>query len=300
MNKRWLKQLCQHTIPTPVLIIVIVIMSIQSSKAADFTVERIGEGPAVILIPGLMSDDRVWQTTVDALKQDYQLHLVSIAGFAGSPPVSSPSLKRVKQQLLSYIQQQQLQHPVIIGHSLGGFMGFWLASSEPDIIGPVVSVDGLSFVGPVFTQTNQTTVQDLKLRAEQIKLFYSKLSQQQLRLQTQTTLAIQTQAPAHQKIVLNMAEASDPTTVGEAMHILMTTDLRQQVANITQPVLLLGASGAFPLPQDHKRVNALYQSQLSAIPNASLLVNTRARHFIMYDDPDWLTQQLTQFLEQSL
>ena len=58
-------------------------------KAADvetvpsFQVEVIGEGKPVLLISGLMSDSRIWQHTAAALKQDYQLHLISVAGFAG-------------------------------------------------------------------------------------------------------------------------------------------------------------------------------------------------------------------------
>lgn len=36
----------------------------------SFQVEVIGEGKPVLLIPGLMSDSRIWQQTVTALKGD--------------------------------------------------------------------------------------------------------------------------------------------------------------------------------------------------------------------------------------
>jgi len=300
MNKQWFKHLCQPTIPAPLLIIIIVIMTMQSSKAADFHVEQVGKGPAVILIPGLMSDDRVWQSTVDALKHRYEFHLISIAGFAGTPAVSAPSLTRVKDQLLDYIEQQQLIRPAIIGHSLGGFLSFWLASNAPDKIGPIISVDGLPFIGPIFTQNHRTSVADLKPQAEQIKQMYSNLLPQQLILQAQSSLSIQAKQTHHRQQILEMAGTSDPKTVGEAMHTLMTTDLRNDLSAIKQPVLLLGASGAFSLPEQHQHAKTLYQQQLTGLHNATVIMNSKARHFIMFDDPDWLTASIQSFLTDSI
>ena len=43
----------------------------------------------------------------------------------------------------------------------GGFLAFWLASSSADEIGPIISIDGLPFIGPVFTRDNSSTVASL-------------------------------------------------------------------------------------------------------------------------------------------
>jgi pimeloyl-[acyl-carrier protein] methyl ester esterase len=50
------------------------------------TVTVRGQGPDVVLIPGLASSSAVWDATATQLEGHYRLHIFQIAGFAGSPP----------------------------------------------------------------------------------------------------------------------------------------------------------------------------------------------------------------------
>jgi pimeloyl-ACP methyl ester carboxylesterase len=266
----------------------------------QFTSQVKGSGLPIILIPGLMSDARVWDELTAALIKTYQVHRINIAGFARTPASNNPSLATVKQQLLAYIDTQGLNKPAVIGHSLGGFMGFWLASNTPTEVGPIISVDGLPFVGPVFTHTNSTTVEDLAAQADQIKNMYSNMSQQQLVEQSRYGLSIQVSSDEAKARVMSMVQTSDPTTVGQAIYTLMKHDLRQDIANITSPVLLLGASGGFSTDEQKTAMQILYKQQLQALPSANLQMNTHARHFIMLDDPKWLEDQVLTFLGKHL
>ena len=49
------------------------------------SVEVVGQGHDVILIPGLASSREVWRATADRLKATHTVHLVQLAGFAGEP-----------------------------------------------------------------------------------------------------------------------------------------------------------------------------------------------------------------------
>ena len=290
-----------HAAPAPAS--AVISQAASHATAASFSVEVIGKGRPVILIPGLMSSPAVWQSTVDALKADHQLHLVHLAGFAGKAARTavqpdSSLLGVVQQELLAYIAAKQLQQPVVIGHSLGGFLAFALASKAPDTIGPIVSVDGLPYLAPVFTRNPATTAAQMQSQAAQISMQYSGMTKAQLSQATAQGLFIQATSQSAQQQVLAMAEASDPKTVGQVMAELLTTDLRPQVANIKQSVLLLGASGALP-PQAQAGVKALYQQQLEKLPAAQLDINTQARHFIMLDDPAWLNQKIRRFLQEA-
>ncbi|MDP5029645.1 alpha/beta fold hydrolase [Paraglaciecola sp.] len=266
----------------------------------QFTVRVVGQGKPVILIPGLMSDARVWQGLSTALAKHYQLHLVNLAGFGKTPAIERPSLHDVKTQLLSYIEQNKLQNPAVIGHSLGGFMAFWLASSQPDSIGAVISIDGLPYIGPVFTHSNTSTVTSLAAQATQYRDMYQLMSQQQLSAQSRYGLAIQATSAEAQAKVMAMIATSDPTTVGEAIYTLLSTDLRQDIANIKAPTMLLGASGGFDNKAQQAAAEQLYQEQLAALPKAKLKMNTQSRHFIMFDDPQWLNAQIREFLGATL
>ncbi len=55
---------------------------------ADFVSERItvtvrGNGPDVLLIPGLASSSAVWDATAKHLENHFRLHIIQVAGFAG-------------------------------------------------------------------------------------------------------------------------------------------------------------------------------------------------------------------------
>ena len=267
-----------------------------SSSNKQFITQVSGSGKPVILIPGLMSDSSVWEELVSSLSKNYQVHTISIAGFASTPAIDNPSLAAIKQQLFDYIDTHKLHKPAVIGHSLGGFMSFWLSSSAATEIGPIISVDGLPFAGPVFTGTNSSTVESLAGQAQQIKSVYSNMSQQQLIEQSRYGLSIQASSDGAKEKVMNMVQTSDPNTVGEAIYHLMSHDLRLDIANITSPVLLLGASGGFSTEQQKAAMQTLYAQQLQALTNAQLKMNTNARHFIMYDDPKWLEEQIITFL----
>lgn len=292
-----------HAAPAPKAVTAPVAAVASAAATTSFSVEVIGKGQPVILIPGLMSSPAVWQSTVDALKADHQLHLVHLAGFSGKAARTavqpdSSLLGVVQQELLAYIAAKQLQRPVVIGHSLGGVLAFALASRAPDTIGPIISVDGLPYLAPVFTRNPATSPAQMQTQATQISMQYGGMTKTQLSQVTAQGLFIQATSPAAQQQVLTMAEASDPKTVGQMMAELLTTDLRPQVSNIKQPVLLLGASGALP-PQAQAGVKALYQQQLEKLPAAQLDINTQARHFIMLDDPAWLNQKIRRFLQEA-
>lgn len=283
--------------------IIVGVLSANASATAQsshdsFSVEVSGSGKAVLMIPGLMSDARIWRPTADALSNQYQLHIISIAGFAGKPAIEGALLPKVKQQLLNYINEQKLDKPAVIGHSLGAFMAFDLASSAPEQIGTVIAVDGLPYLAPVFTRSANTTVAMMQQQAGFLRQQYQQMSTEQLRAITAQGLFIQAGSEAAQQQVLQMAAESSPTAAGQAIYELLTTDLRSEVHRITSPVVLLGAAGALTSDADRDAAKALYQQQISTIDQAKLVFNQQARHFIMLDQPDWLLAQIRSALQE--
>lgn len=271
-----------------------------AAEAPSFKVNTYGSSQQsnndIILIPGLMSDGGVWEVVIEELAKTSKVHVINIAGFASTAKVKEQSMVRVRQELLEYIKINKLDKPSIVGHSLGGFMAFWLASSYPDDIGAIISVDGLPFIGPVFTRTNSSTVESLKAQATQMQQHYYQMNSEQLANQTRQGIYIQATFKDAQNKIVSMASQSDPITVGDAIYTLMTNDLRESVSNIKSPTLLLGASGGFIREEDKKAVRTIYQEQISNIQGAKLVMNTQSRHFVMLDQPQWLIEQVTSFL----
>jgi pimeloyl-ACP methyl ester carboxylesterase len=291
-----------HTIKSlfnSVAVSLMAILLISHTALADdsyssFTYQVEGQGQDVVLIPGLMSDGRVWASTAKVLSEKHRVHTISIAGFGITPTKESNKLKKVEDELMKYILS--LDQPTIIGHSIGGFLAMSLAIKEPDSISNVVSVDGLPFIGPVFTRNPNTKVSDISAQARFIKGHYSTLSKKQLTIDVARGVNIQATLPSTQKRIIEMSSLSDAKTVGNMIYSVMTTDLRPKLHKIKAKVLMLGASGALPNDESKDQVEHLYKRQFDALPSAEVVMNRNARHFIMLDDVEWLLRNVNKLL----
>lgn len=259
----------------------------------SFDVKVTGQGPAILLIPGLLSTGEVWDSTVERYKNRYTLHVLTLAGFGGPAPVGAPFLPRVRDEVITYLREQKLQETVIVGHSLGGFLGFWIATTAPDLVGGLVAVDGVPFLPALGNPA--ATAESAKAQAEQMKTIYASLSNAQLVAQTRMALPMMITAPDNVEKAAAWAARADAATAGLAVAELSATDLRDDVAAITVPTLLIGASGAAPEAMRPAMAKA-YEAQVSRLRSARVIMADKARHFVMFDDPSFLFSALDDFL----
>ncbi len=119
----------------------------QATEPTTFSVKVTGQGRPMVLIPGLASAGSVWDSTVAHYASTHECHVLQLAGFAGSPAVPGMSLKQVEEELSAYIASRKLDRPVLVGHSLGGFVALRLAADHPQQPGSVVVVDALPALG---------------------------------------------------------------------------------------------------------------------------------------------------------
>src|SRR5579863_184185 len=106
----------------PRLVILLSLASaVAAAEPAAFEAHVSGEGRAIILIPGLGCPASVWDGTVAHFGHGWQTHVLALAGFAGEPalPADEPLIATARDQIGAYIRDHHLDHPVIVGHSLG-------------------------------------------------------------------------------------------------------------------------------------------------------------------------------------
>ena len=268
-----------------------------TEKRPSFTVARIGQGRPMILIPGLQSSGDVWSGTVTHFKDRYECHVLTLAGFAGQPAVPPPFLQTVRDDVLRYIEEKKLDRPVIVGHSLGGFLAFWIAATAPDAVGPLVAVDGVPFLPALMNPS--ATAESGAPQADSIRKLYGNLTREQVAAQARMALAGMIKDPGQVETATGWSATSDPATVGTAVYEMMTTDLRQQIAAIKSPVLLLAAADSAPDAAIRKELASSYEAQVAKVPQARVVLAERARHFIMLDDPAFLLSTMDAFLKQA-
>lgn len=256
-------------------------------------VEVSGSGPPMILIPGLTSPGSVWARTVEHYRARYTLHVLTLAGFAGVPPVSEPSLARVRDDLIGYIRQNQLDRPVLVGHSVGGFLAYWVAASAPEIVRAVVSLEGATYLPALFDTA--ATPEVWNPRAEGMRRGISAATPEGFRRQSDAQLAAQVTDSAARAELAPIAARSHPQTTAQFMYELYTTDLRDAVAAVSLPVLLLVGTAGIATEARAAYV-ASGRRQVSSIPDAEVREVPTARHFIQLDDPAALHCAMDEFL----
>lgn len=264
-------------------------------------VEVVGKGRPVLMVPGLNSAGETWSETCAALQADHvQCHIVTLPGFAGVPSAADASqdawLADMRDRLLAYVGSRKLRYPVVVGHSLGGFLALQMAIKQPNTFERVVVVDSLAFLGAV--QNPSATAESVKPVAEAMRARMRSQDDASYRAGVSATLKGLVHDPRRVETLTAWGNASDRAITSEAMYEMMTTDLRGELGEIKVPVLVLGAWAAYaPYGSTKESTAAIYKVQYDKLAGVRIEMSEGGYHFLMWDDPQWLQSQVRGFLE---
>lgn len=259
------------------------------------SVEVVGFGPDLILIPGLASSREVWRAEANRLKGSRRVHMVQLAGFAGEPweHGDGPFMEPMVEALAAYIREAGLERPAVIGHSLGGTTALMLTQRHPDLVDRAMSVDSLPFYSAMFgPQITSETARPFADRAAAMMLAADEETFRQGQAQTATSLS---RNPQTQGSIVEWSASSDRRAMATAVRELMTLDLRPLLPSITRPVWAVyaaDANGGAPAAQ----AQTLWSREYSGLPGVRLVKVEDARHFIMSDQPAEFAELVDQFL----
>jgi pimeloyl-ACP methyl ester carboxylesterase len=271
--------------------------SLLAADPAPFKAVVTGSGPPMILIPGLASGGNVWDGTVAHFKGRYQCHVLTLAGFAGQPAINGPFLGKVRDGIVKYIREKKLDHPVVIGHSLGGMMAFWVAETAPADVGPIIAVDGVPFFSALMNPA--ATSESTRANAEQLRSMYDALPPEKFIENNHQFLGMMVTASSNVDFVASLGDKSNPKAVGQAFYDLVTTDLRPNLKSIRSPVLLIGSDAMASGEEAKTKTHEAYAAQVATVPHHKLVFAHNARHFIQLDDPAFFYSQIDSFLKEN-
>lgn len=252
----------------------------------------------IILIPGLSSSPEVWDALTEQLKGRYRIHRVHIQGFAGAPaednangPVAAP----VAEDLARYIAEQHLDHPVVIGHSMGGTIALMLAARRPDSVGKVMVVDMVPFMGAMFGGGN-ATAESVAPMADQIYTSMTTGPEEAYRQRSAETVTGMILTESRRAGPLEDAAHSDRAVAASAFRELIVTDLRPELMHITAPVEVVYAR--FNDPRMTAEItDGLYRASYATLPGVRFKRIDDSAHFIMLDQPAAFAAEVNAFLE---
>lgn len=264
----------------------------------DIQINVIGTGTPVLMIPGLNSAGAVWTDTCAALQPAVQCHIVQLPGFAGQPAVNDePWLHSMRDRLLAYVDQAELKDPAIVGHSLGGVLGMQLVRAQPTTFRALIIVDSLPFYPAI--QNPSTTEASIRPMAEGMRAGMLAADEASYQAQARMSMAGMSNQAARMETLTKWGGASDRWTTAQAMFELMTIDLREAVAEIKTPTLVLGAwAGYAAYGSTADSVRGTFETQYAKLPGVQIKLSEGGYHFLMWDDQDWLVKNVQSFLAE--
>lgn len=270
------------------------------------TVAVEGEGPDVVLIPGLSSPRAVWDQTRQQPKGRHRLHLVQVRGFGDDAGVNAegPVLEPMMRELADYIDDcitdAGRPAPAVVGHSLGGLTGLMIAARAPLKVGKLMVVDAVPFIGTIFAPG--ATAEMMRPRAQAMAAAMRahhgapKAAGALADPGPESMAGSLSNTPAGRAAVAGWMRDADPRVSAQLFYDDMMTDLRGELGQITAPVTLLYAQDDSMMSAEAAR--AAFEPQYAGVATFKARMVKGSRHFIMLDQPEAFAEALDAFLAE--
>ncbi len=253
----------------------------QPFRPTRFSVELLGRGPDVLLIPGLTAGRDVWRDTA-AATPGYRYHLLQVAGFAGAPAggnAQGPVVDPLAREIARYIEANGLRRPAIVGHSMGGTLAMMIAARRPELAGRVMVVDMLPQPASLFGGSASG---------------WGPLARD---------LGTMLDSPGGRQLFANIMGAfsppntanrrSDPDVVGRAARDLAGMDLANDLPRIRAPLTVVYAS---PDPRARAAIDRSFIQAYAPARGARLVRIDDSGHMVMQDQPAAFRRAFRAFL----
>jgi pimeloyl-ACP methyl ester carboxylesterase len=258
------------------------------TKSYPFEVTKTGKGKqSIIFIPGFASSGDVWNETKANFEKDFTCYTFTMAGFAGVKPQPNPSFKNWENGIANYIKDNKIEKPIVVGHSMGGGLALAVAADYPELISKIVVVDALpclaALMDPSFKskENNDCSAMVSQMTALSDAQFYDMQKKTMPRLLEDASKL---------EMVVDWSMKSDRKTFAEMYCDFFNTDLRDKIAAIKCPSLIL-------LESYFVNLKPAVEGQYKNLKTANFQYAGKGLHFIMYDDTAWYLNQISNFIK---
>ncbi|WP_282117700.1 alpha/beta fold hydrolase [Maribacter aquivivus] len=249
-----------------------------------FEVRVTGDGDPILLFPGFTCTGDVWNATVNELSKNYECHVFTFAGFGDVPAIEKPWLPKIKDEVVNYISEKELDNAVLIGHSLGGGLALWMAA-DGNSFKELIIVDALPSTGALM-------MPDFKSEYMVYDSPYNKqllaMNDADFEAMAQHMANSMTKEKLNQEKIKNWMIQADRETYVHGYTDLLKLDLREDLAKINSPVTILAATEPYGLDM----AKSTYELQYKALAEYTIEFANGSSHFIMYDQPQWFIENL--------
>jgi pimeloyl-[acyl-carrier protein] methyl ester esterase len=244
-----------------------------------------GEGPDLVMIHGWGMHGGVWGPVLDELSARFKLHIVDLPGLGYSPSISPYTLDTLSDAVAQIAPDQV----AVCGWSLGGQVALNWALRRPEQVNKLLLVGAT----PKFVNADDWT---FGVQATVFREFAAQV-QQDYRVTLSKFLALQAHGGDAAKETIrrlreHFFECGEPAMqdLQAGLDILLNTDLREELAPLQMPTLILHG--------DYDKLAPVKAGYWLAehLPMARLQVCKGASHAPFLSHPTWFVEQSKEFL----
>ena len=271
-----------------ILLSIVNLFTTKLFSQSSFSVEIKGKGEPVLLFPGFGCTGQVWDETVAQVSKTNKCYIFTFAGFGNVKPIENPWFATIKSDLEKYIIENKLKKSTLIGHSIGGTLSLWLASSNPEWFKKIILVDALpasaalmipNYKGEIIPYDNLQSKNMLNM------------SDADFQNNNNQSVQYMCNNKEKQKVIATMMNQSDRKTYVYGYIDMLNLDLRPEISRIKTPVTILAATNP-----NLEMVTKTYKDQYKNLPTVNILYAENSAHFVMFDQPEWFLKQITEIL----
>jgi pimeloyl-ACP methyl ester carboxylesterase len=270
------------------LLFVISFGSTNLFSQTSFNVIVKGKGNPILLFPGFGCTGQVWDETVSEISKTHKCYIFTFAGFGDVKAIDKPWFATIKSDLEKYIVENKLTKSTLLGHSLGGTLSLWLATTNPEWFKKIILVDALpgsaalmipAYKGEIISYDNPQS----KSMLEMSDADFINMNNQSVQYMCNNK--------EKQKLIATMMNQADRKTFVYGYIDMLNLDLRLEIAKIKKPLTILAATNP-----SLEMVTKTYNDQYKNLPSVTILYAENSAHFVMFDQPEWFLKQINQII----
>lgn len=247
-----------------------------------------GKGPDVLFIHGIGASQFIWRELESRLQSHYRLTVIDLPGFGRSSKntLLKLDIESQSQYIAKIIQALDLNPVYIVGSSMGGAIGLWLATHKPDLIKKI------AVISPA---TNPDLVPLPFFKIPQLSYFTSFFINKWSIKSSISRVLTNKQLLTEERILYSLKNFyNHPDSMYcflLATKTLADPRLPEEFKKTQRDVLILSGLG-------DQVVKPKYIEELhDLVPNSQLYFHPTGGHHLMEDEPDWVAQHLLTFFE---
>lgn len=108
--------------------------------------EDYGSGQPIVVLHGATADHQVWAEQLQPLTDDYRVILYDLRGHGktGGSDLDRYTVDTYADDLAAFIDALGLDQPVVLGHSLGGMIGYAFADAYPEKLSALITIGSVT------------------------------------------------------------------------------------------------------------------------------------------------------------